>query len=181
MPTDSAVKPIPVQTPEGDVFHVDTQFLRNALAVFDDIKKFEEAARSHDAATRAANVATLVDALDLCNLLVLGERIVFDIDVGGGRQQKLQDQIDRIANRFGDSTIGDLLRASFGGVAPANEEVSRRLQEEAARAATAFFPRLARCARNVLDLFYLPHDPPSEPREHLIRFLESGKQPNEVE
>ena len=69
----------------SEIFHVDTQFLRNALGIFENLNSFEQAARSRKAAERAANVATLVDALDLCNLLILGDRIVFDSDVGGGR------------------------------------------------------------------------------------------------
>jgi len=162
----------------SDIFHVDTQFLRNALGVFENAADFERAARSGNPAVRAANVATLVDALDLCNLLVLGERVVFDTDVGGGRDARILDQIDRVARRLGDPATGDALRDSFGGVAPANEDIARSIQLEAARASTAFFPRLARCATNVLDLFHLPHDPPSEPDEHLLRFLESGRQPS---
>jgi len=165
----------------GDIFHVDTQFLRNALNVFENPVQFEEAARSGDAAVRAGNVATLIDALDLCNLIILGERVVFDTDVGGGRDEKLLEQIDRVARRLGDSAIGDRLRASFAGVAPANVNIAQTMQLDAARAATAFFPRLARCARNVLDLFHLPHDPPSEPQEHLIRFVESRKRPTPSE
>ncbi len=47
----------------GDIFHVDTQCLRNALNVFENPVQFEEAARSGDAAIRAGNVATLIDAL----------------------------------------------------------------------------------------------------------------------
>ena len=161
-----------------DIFHVDTQFLRNALAVFEDPIRFELAARSTDPAVRAENVATLVDALDLCNLLVLAERVVFDTEVGGGRDDRLIAQIDRVARRLGDTAAGDVFRASFAGVAPADVEVDRYVQLEAARTCTAFFPRLARCATNVLDLFHLPHNPPSEPGEHLIRFLEAGKAPS---
>jgi hypothetical protein len=165
----------------AEIFHVDTQFLRSALNVFENLKTFEQAARSHDAAQRAANVATLVDALDLCNLLVLGDRIVFDSEVGGGRQQKVLDQIDRVASSFGDSAVADLFRASFGGVAPANEAASWSIQLEAARGSTAFFPRLARCARNVLDLFHLPHEPPTKPDENLLQYVEAGRQPSPSE
>jgi len=165
----------------SDIFHVDTQFLRNALNVFENPAQFEEAARSTDAAVRAGNVATLIDALDLCNLLILGERVVFDTDVGGGREEKILDQIDRIARRLGDSATGDGFRSSFAGVAPANDKIAHTTQLDAARGATAFFPRLARCARKVLDLFHLPHDAPSEPQEHLIRFVESKKQPTPSE
>jgi hypothetical protein len=140
-----------------EIYHVDTQFLRNALSVFEDLKTFEQAARSRDAAQRAKNVATLVDALDLCNLLVLGDRIVFDSDVGGGRQQHVLDQIDRVATWLRDAEAADMFRAAFGGVAPVSKKASRKIELEAARGSTAFFPRLARCATNVLDLFYLPH------------------------
>ncbi len=161
----------------GDVFHVDTQFLRSALGVFENAADFELAARSGEPRVRAANVATLVDALDLCNLLVLGERVVFDTDVGGGREARVLDQIDRIARKLGDPATGVAFRDSFGGLAPADANVARSIQLEAARASTAFFPRLARCATNVLDLFHLPHDPPSEPGEHLVRFVESGRRP----
>ena len=161
-----------------DIVHVDTQFLRSALNVFENLDAFEQAARSSDSRRRAGNVATLVDALDLCNLLILGERIVFDSEVGGGRDQKVLDQVDRVARLLGDAAIGDMFRASFGGVAPANEQASLSIQLKAAENATAFFPRLARCARNVLDLFHLPHDPPSEPRENLLRYVEVRRQPS---
>lgn len=164
-----------------EIFHVDTQFLRNALGVFENLKRFEEAARSRDAAERAANVATLVDALDLCNLLVLGDRIVFDSDVGGGRQQKVLDQINGVATSLGDSDAADMFRAAFSGVAPASESASWSIQIEAARGSTAFFPRLARCATNILDLFYLPHDPPSDPGPNLRRYVEAGRQPSASE
>lgn len=160
---------------------MDTQFLRSALGVFENLATFEQAARSRNAAQRAANVATLVDALDLCNLLVLGDRIVFDSEVGGGRQQKVLDQISRVANALGDSAAAEMFRASFGGVAPASEEASWSIQLEAARGSTAFFPRLARCATNVLDLFHLPHDPPSEPGPNLLRFVNDRQQPSKKE
>lgn len=162
----------------SEIFHVDTQFLRNALGVFENLAGFEKGARSHSAGERAVNVATLVDALDLCNLLILGDRVVFDSEVGGGRQQKVLDQIDRVANSFGDSAAAEAFRTAFAGVAPANEGASWTLQLEAARGSTAFFPRLARCATNVLDLFHLPHEPPSKPEDHLLRYLEAGRQPS---
>jgi hypothetical protein len=146
--------------------------------VFEDLRGFEARARSDDAEVRAANVATLVDALDLCNMLVLGSRIVFDSDVGGGRQQALQDQIDLVAKALGDATAAEEFRASFGGVAPASEGASRSIELAAARSSTAFFPRLARCAANVLDLFHLPHMPPTKPHEHLIRFVDAGRPPS---
>jgi hypothetical protein len=164
-----------------EIFHVDTQFLRSALGVFEDLKRFELTARSRDAAQRASNVATLVDALDLCNMLVLCDRIVFDSEVGGDRQQKILDQIDRVATSLGDTQAGDMFRAAFGGVMPANDTVSREIQLYAARCATAFFPRLARCATNVLDLFHLPHDPPSEPEQNLLRYVAAGHQPSQVQ
>jgi len=66
---------------------------------------------------------------------------------------------------------------SFGGVAPASEAASWSIQLDAARGSTAFFPRLARCATNVLDLFHLPHDPPTDPGPNLLRYVESGRQP----
>ncbi|MEE8105705.1 MAG: hypothetical protein V3T86_09245 [Planctomycetota bacterium] len=162
----------------GPVFHVDTQFLRNALGVFEDLNAFEQAARSSKPLVRATNVSKLVGALDLCNLLVLGERVVFDTNVGGGRQQRILDQIDRVANTLRDPAVADEFRASFGGVAPSNDTVSREIQLKAASDSTAFFPRLARCATNVLDLFHLPHSTPTDPGDNLIRFLESRKQPH---
>jgi hypothetical protein len=165
----------------SEIYHVDTQFLRNALSVFQNLKDFEAAARSRNAAERAANVATLVDALDLCNLLVLGDRIVFDSDVGGGRQQKVLDQIDAVATSLRDAAAADMFRAAFCGVAPASKTASRKIELDAARGATAFFPRLARCATNVLDLFYLPHNPPSEPGPNLLQYVETGRQPSESE
>lgn len=146
--------------------------------MFENLATFEQKARSRSPADRATNVATLVDALDLCNLLVLGDRVVFDSEVGGGRQQKVLDQIDRVADSLHDSAAADMLRASFAGVAPANDAASRSIQLDAARGSTAFFPRLARCATNVLDLFHLPHDPPTEPHEHLLQYVESGQAPS---
>src|SRR5256885_1146440 len=164
--------------PRLEIFHVDTQFLRNALGVFVNLTQFEQLARSGDAGKRAENVATLVDALDLCDLLILGERIVFDSDVGGGRQQKLLDQIDRLANSFGDTDAADLFRGSFAGVAPSNGKASWSIQLDAARGATAFFPRLARCATNLLDLFHLPHGPPTDPGSNLLRYVDAGRPPS---
>lgn len=174
-----------VRPPEGEqaseIFHVDTQFLRNALGVFGDLSAFERAARSRTPGQRAANVATLVDALDLCNLLVLGDRIVFDAEVGGGRHQRVLDEMDRVAGTFGDAAVADMFRGSFAGIAPASEAVSWSLQLEAARHSTAFLTRLARCATNVLDLFHLPHDPPSDPGSNLLRFVETGGRPSASE
>src|SRR5262249_16262882 len=141
------------------------------------LKSFELAARSHDAALRAANVATLVDALDLCNLLVLGDRIVFDMEVGGGRDDKVLGQIDRVAKSLADPKTADDFRASFSGVAPANVEVSTAIQLQAARGSTAFFPRLARCATSVLDLFPLPHCPPTDPEKHLLPHVTARSKP----
>jgi len=165
----------------SDIFHVDTQYLRSALGVFENLKRFEQIARSRDAAQRASNVATLVDALDLCNMLVLGDRIVYDSEVGGRREQQILDQIDRVAVSLGDRQVGDAFRAAFAGVAPADETVSRAIQLKAARGSTAFFPRLARCATNVLDLFHLPHEPPSEPERNLLRYVEAESQPSKSE
>lgn len=165
----------------SEIFHVDTQFLRSALGVFERIDEFEKGAQSRDPARRAANVATLVDALDLCNLLVLGDCVVFDSDVGGGRQQKVLDQIDAVAASLGDEAAGQTFRDSFAGVAPADEATSWSLQLQAACGAAAFFPLLARCARNVLDLFHLPHDPPSAPERYLVPYLQSSRQPSQTE
>ena len=165
----------------GTIFHVDMQFLRSALDVFEDLPRFERAAQSRDPAQRAANVATLVDALDLCNMLILGDRIVYDRDTGGGRQEKVVAQIDRIAGSFGDAHVADRFRESFSGVAPASETASRAMQLEAARSSTAFFPRLARCATKVLDLFHLSHQAPTDPQQNLFRFLERLQQPSPAE
>ncbi len=162
----------------SEIYHVDMQFLTNALGVFDNPRAFETTARSHEPGLRATNVATLVDALDFCNLLVLGDCIVFDSDAGGGREQKVLDQIDRVAASLGDATVSDLFRDSFAGVAPADDRASDSLQLAAARNATAFFVRLARCATNVLDLFHLPRSTPSDPTTHLLCHVENRRQPS---
>lgn len=161
----------------GDLYHVDAQFLRNALSVFEDLREFEARATSNEPAVRAANVARLIDALDLCNLLVLAERVVFDADVGGGRGENVTDQLDRVAQRLTDRRVADEWRAAFAGVRSADAEASRRIELDAARTATAFFPRLARCARNVLDLFHLPHEAPTDPETHLRSYLRAGTAP----
>ena len=161
----------------SETFHVDTQFLRSALGVFENISAFEQAAGSRDPARRAANVATLIDALDLCNLIVLGDRIVFDSEVGGGRQQKIVEQIGRVGKSLGDARAEALFRGIFAGVAPRDEAVSWSLQLRAARDAAAFFTRLARCAANVLDLFHLPHEPPTDPGSNLLQFVEAKRKP----
>ena len=160
-----------------DIYHVDSQFLRNALDVLSDPEGFEAAARSDVPATRAGNVTKLIDTLDFFNLLVLGERIVFDGRVGGGRSGRIFDRIDGIARRLGDAAVADEFRACFATVAPANEHVSRALTLEAARSATAFFPRLARCATNLLDLFHLPRSTPTDPGTYLWTHVERLKPP----
>src|SRR5262245_62622902 len=114
-------------------------------------------------------------------MLVLGDRVVFDSAVGGGREQAVLDLIDEVAALLGDSDVEGELKRSFAGVAPADARASRSIELAAARGSTAFFPRLARCATNVLDLFHLPHNPPDQPHDNLVRFVEAGRPPSEAE
>ena len=93
---------------------------------------------------------------------------------------KIGEQIERVGT-LGDAAGRTNVPSAFGGVAPANHRPRGRCSSRRREARPRF--RLARCATNVLDLFHLPHDPPSEPGPHLLKFVDAKRQatPSEIE
>ena len=169
--------PAPVQTgmptkkPTHDtpLYHVDVGFLENALSVFADPKAFEALSQSDDATLRAENVQKLKDALDFCNLLVLGDGIV-----GGNRRAGLEKSIETITASLADEAEAAHFKRLIGAVQPSDAE-ELRMEDESIRDTATFLPQTIRCATNIIDLYDLPKTPPTAHEQLLLEPLKTGK------
>jgi hypothetical protein len=116
-------------------------------------------------------------ALELCNYLVLADRVVFDGAAGEGRRSRIDSLLDQIVDRVGAGDGGAQFASSFTALSP-GEEQERKILLDSIGECAGFVQLLDPSWPEARELFQRHRgDSLSDPHQYLFQHLETGKAP----